>query len=569
MENRRMILIALIGVVTYLLYQAWQDDYGKAMQAAAAAATVQSPGSGSGSAQLGTAAVSPAAAGPRVHVHTDLFDADIALAGGELRRLELSQFPVDKQHPQQKLPLLDDSPDQLLVLQTGIAGADAPLASGQTPFHSAQDQYALADGSSTLDVPLEYTDPAGFSVRKVYRFTRGSYQIGLTEKLANHSGKPLATWPYARWQRTPPPAKTGARARFAGNFAGVGVYEQKEGGGYRYKKLTFKDLDKLAKDPAKPEYQSRQTGGWIAVVQQYFVTAIIPPQDAALQFTGKAIAAATPTVYQAQYLGPAATVADGAEQDYSFGVYAGPEQQDGLAMVAPGFDRTLDYGLLASVAEPLFWALKSFHGLTGNWGWAIILLTVLVRAIFYPLSAAQYRSMAKMRKFGPRIQELRERYADDRERLSKAQMELYKKEGFNPLAGCWPLLIQMPVFFGLYRVLAQSVELREAPFILWMQDLSAADPYYVMPVLYGISMWVQQRLSGQSATMDPMQQRMMNIMPIALTGLFLFFPVGLVLYWLVSNSIGILQQWFITRRLAGEESGRKAEDTAGKDVKTK
>jgi YidC/Oxa1 family membrane protein insertase len=552
MENRRMILIALIGVVTYLLYQAWQEDYGKALQqeqAASAALASANPGS--------TSAV-PAADAGRVHVHTDLFDAQIALAGADLRHLELNAFPTDKQHPQDKLALLDDSAGHLFILQSGIAGKDAPLAGSQSVFHAAQEQYALADGSDTLEVPLDYTDPAGFTVRKLYRFKRGSYQVTVEEKLVNHSGHALDTWPYARWQRNPPPAKTGGAARFASAFAGAGIYEQKEGGGYRYKKLSFKDLD-------KHPYDSKQLGGWIGMQQQYFVAAIFPPADALLEFTAKpveqpaAAGSASTALYQAQYLGPSAAVADGGEKDYAFSVYAGPELQQGLGDIAPGFDRTLNYGLLASVAEPLFWALKSFHGLTGNWGFAIILLTCLVRVIFYPLSAAQYRSMAKMRKFGPRIQELRERYADDRERLNKAQMELYKKEGFNPLAGCWPLLIQMPVFLGLYRVLAQSVELREAPFILWMQDLSAADPYYVMPVLYGISMWVQQRLSGQTATMDPMQQRMMNIMPIALTGLFLFFPVGLVLYWLVSNSIGIVQQTLITRRMASADSVKKEE----------
>jgi YidC/Oxa1 family membrane protein insertase len=560
MENRRMILIALIGVVVYLLYQGWQEDYGRFNQPAPAASAAQGPSAAGGGANVGGAGT-PAAEAGRVHVHTDLFDGDIALAGGELRHLELSQFPAEKQHPQVKLALLDDSAAHVFVLQSGIAGTDAPLSSNQTVFHAAQEQYSLADGTDTLEVPLDYSDAAGFTVHKVYRFTRGSYLVAISEKLANHSGKPLGTWAYARWQRTPPPAKTGGGARFVGNFAGVGVYEQKESGGYRYKKLQFKDLDKAA-------YSSKQTGGWIAMLQQYFVAAIIPPQDAAVELTGKPIGGAQP-LYQAQYLGPAVQVADGAEQDYAFSVYAGPEAQDKLASVAPGLERTLDYGLLASIAEPLFWALKSFHRLTGNWGFAIILLTCLVRLIFYPLSAAQYRSMAKMRKFGPRIAELRERFADDRERLNKAMMELYKKEKFNPLAGCWPLVIQMPVFFGLYRVLAQSVELREAPFILWMQDLSAADPYYVMPVLYGASMWAQQRLSGQTATMDPMQQRMMNVMPIALTGLFLFFPVGLVLYWLVSNSIGILQQWFITKRQNAEPAKKPDDPAPKKELKAK
>lgn len=549
MENRRMILLALIGVIVYLLYEAWQTDYAKPPSPPAqAAAATAAPGGAAGRANTDAAAPAAAGGSTSVHVHTDVVDADIALAGGELRRVELLHYPVEKKHPEQKLALLDDSDGHRFTLQSGIAGSDAPLSSSQTLFHAAQERFELAEGSDTLEVPLEYSDAGGYTVRKVFKFTRGSYQASLTQTLVNHSGHELDTWPYLRWQRTPPPAKTGGGARFANTFAGIGVYEHKpDSDRFVYKQHAFKDLDKQA-------YEVQQTGGWLAVLQQYFVCAIIPPQDAAATFSAKPVAGgpAGAQLYQAQYLGPETKLADGAEHSYEASLYIGPQEQDKLASIAPGFDRTLDYGLLTAVAEPLFLLMRFFHRLAGNWGWAIILLTCTVRLAFYPLSAAQYRSMAKMRKFGPRITELRERYADDRERLNKAMMDLYKKEGFNPLAGCWPLLIQMPVFFGLYQVLAKSVELRQAPFIFWMQDLSAADPWYIMPVLYGASMWVQQQLSGQTATMDPTQQKMMNVMPIALTGLFLFFPVGLVLYWLVSNTIGIAQQWVITKRLQKE-----------------
>ncbi len=250
-------------------------------------------------------------------------------------------------------------------------------------------------------------------------------------------------------------------------------------------------------------------------------------------------------------------MADGAERAFDDKLYIGPVSQGTLESVAPRFELVEDYGILTPVAKPIFWILSQYHRLTGNWGWSIILLTLTVKAAFFKLSEAQYRSTAKMRKFSPRIKELRERFGDDRERLNKAMMELYKKEGFNPLAGCWPLVVQMPVFFALYWVLAQSVELRQAPFILWMQDLSGPDPFKILPVLYGISMWVQQRMSGQSATMDPTQAKMMNIMPIFLTGLFLFFPVGLVLYWLISNMTNILQQWVIARRLEAADAKKE------------
>ncbi len=262
--------------------------------------------------------------------------------------------------------------------------------------------------------------------------------------------------------------------------------------------------------------------------------------------------------YLGQYLGATKPVADGGEATYTTGLYIGPKLQGTLDDVAKGLALTEDYGILTVIAKPLFVVMSFFHGIVGNWGWSIILLTVLVKLLFYPLTAAQYKSMAKMKKFTPRIAELKERYADDREKLSRAMMDLYKKEGFNPLAGCWPILVQMPVFFSLYWVLIESVELRQAPFVLWLQDLSAADPLYITPVLYGASMWLQQRLSGQLSTMDPMQARIMNVMPIAFTGMFLFFPAGLVVYWFVSNVIGIAQQLVITKRIEAADAASRA-----------
>ncbi|WP_029921043.1 membrane protein insertase YidC [Nevskia soli] len=550
MENRRMVLVAFLGLFLFLLYQAWETDYAKPAQ-------TQQSGNASGVAADAAGKASTAAAGAtdvapaagtltqqHVQVQTDLLMVDIALAGGEIRRVELSDYSTDKKHPDQKLALLDDRNGELFTLLSGIAGSEQPLSSNQSSFTSPQAAYKLADGAATLDVPLEYTDASGYSVRKVFHFKRDSYEIGVTQTLVNHSGKELQAASFLRYQRTPPPAEAGPGfMHTAGGFLGIGVYQQDKPGSsdYAYKKKAFKDLDKA-------EYDVKQTGGWIAMLQKYFVVAVIPPPDQAAEFSGKKNPSSQQP-YQAQYTGVLAPVADGTEHSYDSRLYIGPIAQGKMEGVAPGFELTEDYGILKSVAKPLFWVLSQYHKLTGNWGWSIILLTLTVKALFFKLSEAQYRSTAKMKKFSPRIKELRERFGDDRERLNKAMMELYKKEGFNPLAGCWPLLVQMPVFFALYWVLAQSVELRQAPFILWMQDLSGPDQYYILPVLYGISMWVQQRLSGQSATMDPTQAKMMNIMPIFLTGLFLFFPVGLVLYWLVSNLTNILQQWVIARRL--------------------
>jgi YidC/Oxa1 family membrane protein insertase len=561
MENRRMILVALLGLVLFLMYSAWQTDYGKAAATAAPAEAVT--GTTAGGASPGTATAAAGAADApsgapvtqqHLRVQTDRVVADIALAGGELRRLELSGYAVDIKHPEQTLALLDDRNGNRVTLQSGLGSDGAAFSSSQTSFTSPQAEYKLADGADSLDVPMEYADPSGYTVRKVFHFKRDSYEVGLTQTLVNKTGHELKAYAYERFLSTPPPPDNSPGfMRTAGTFFGVGMYAQKEAGGsYSYKKTAYKDLDKQALDV-------KQAGGWVLMLQHYFVKAIVPPQDQGVSLSAKKNTDGTYNgLYQAQAVGEAQAVADGAERAFDARLYIGPILQSAaLEAVAPRFELVEDYGILSPVAKPLFWVLTQYHKLTGNWGFAIILLTLTVKLAFFKLSEAQYRSTAKMKKFGPRIQELRERFGDDRERLNKAMMDLYKKENFNPLAGCWPLVVQMPVFFALYWVLAQSVELRQAPFVLWMKDLSGPDPFYILPVLYGISMWAQQRISGQSATMDPTQQKVMNIMPIFLTGLFLFFPVGLVLYWLVSNLINIAQQTFIAGRLEREEQRKK------------
>jgi YidC/Oxa1 family membrane protein insertase len=557
MENRRFFLIALIGVVLFFTYQAWQQDYGPQAQPAAAVETtpvptvadvdvpVATPG------QVPTATTTPdasptAATASRIVVDTDLFTAEISTEGGELRRLALNNYSVTKKNPDEKFALLDDRNGRYFVLQSGLAGTQAQLITHKTHYNATQTEYRLAEGQDQLDVVLTYTDASGYSARKIYRFTRGSYEIELIHELDNGSAADIVASPYARLVRTD--YKAGGEPRFANTFTGVGFYEQKEGGdGYRYKKTK---LDKLTKDA----YDARQTGGWIAMLQHYFVAAILPPADETASYTAKP---AQGQAYMAQYVGQTQTIAAGSQASFVTPLYLGPKLQDGLDDIAPGFELTLDYGILTPISEPLFWLLSHLHGWTGNWGFAIILLTLLVKGAMYKLSEAQYRSMAKMKKFAPKIQELKERYGDDRERMQKAMMELYKKEGFNPLAGCWPLLVQFPVFIALYWVLLESVELRQASFIFWLNDLTSPDPYYVLPVLFGVSMFIQQKLSGQQVA-DPTQQKIMQLMPIMLTAFFTFFQSGLVLYWFVSNLVGIAQQWIITRRMERAETVKAA-----------
>lgn len=559
MENRRFFLFALIGVLLFFIYQAWEEDYAAAPSPADVTQQVQTPSLDDTAdvpavptAQRAADASAPepdavqaAAVATTIRVDTDVLHAEINTQGGELRRLELKHYAVTKDNPE-RFALLDDRGGRYFVLQSGLAGTDAPLATHQTLYTAEQMDYRLSDGDDQLDVTLLYTAADGSIARKTYRFKRNSYEIELIHEYDNAGSVDIVASPYARLVRTN--YKAGGEPKFASTFTGVGFYEQKEDAdGYRFEKTKLDDLD-------EDRFENRQTGGWIAMLQHYFVAAILPPADETATFAARP---ARGDGYMAQYVGATQTIASGSQASFVTPLYIGPKLQDRVDDVAPGFELTLDYGILTPISEPLFWLLSHLHGWTGNWGVAIILLTLLVKGAMYKLSEAQYRSMAKMKKFAPKIQDLKERYGDDRERMQKAMMELYKKEGFNPLAGCWPLLVQFPVFIALYWVLLESVELRQASFAFWINDLTSPDPFYVLPVLFGISMFAQQKLSGQQVA-DPTQQKIMNIMPVALAAFFTFFQSGLVLYWFVSNLVGITQQWIITRRLDRQETDKAA-----------
>jgi YidC/Oxa1 family membrane protein insertase len=553
MENRRFILIALLGAVLFFIYQAWIKDFAPAPVAPAATAatpvTDEAPTAATAKSMAtstGEVPVSAVASSARVHVQTDVLAADISLTGGELRRVELLGYPVAKDQPNNNYALLNDRDNSWFILQSGLATPQQPLSGPQTQFTSAQTAYQLAAGADSLDVSMDFVAADGSTLRKVYRFKRGSYDIELLQNVKNTGGAEIAVSPYVRLWRTPP-ADAGKSHMGVSTFTGMAFYEQKAGStSYRFRKLKF---DEVAKEPL----QAKQQAGWLAMVEHYFIAAVIPPAGETNTFSAKPSASQG---YLAQYVGTAAKVAPQGEHSFSTQIYVGPLLQKKLELIAPGFELAVDYGILTPIAQPLFWLLEKFHSFTGNWGVAIILLTLSVKGLMFKLSEAQYRSMAKMKKFAPRIQEIKDRYGDDRERMSKEMMGLYKKEGFNPLAGCWPLVVQFPVFIALYWVLLQSVELRQAPFMLWVNDLSAADPYFVLPVLFGISMFVQQKISGQQVA-DPMQQKVMQVMPIMMTAFFAFFPAGLVLYWFFSNLTGITQQWYITRKLDKEGLGRK------------
>lgn len=570
MDNTRFALLCALGVVLFFMYQAWQADYGQTPRAPAPAdqaPTMQEPLNAdlpiiepaskpradpepAPGALASEGAVVPG--GEQIHVVTDKLAVAIDLRGGDLRRVALLGVPVSAQRPKSDLALLSDTPPNFFIAQSGLISPQRSAPDHGAPYRAEKTEYRLAEGQEKLAVPLTWQAPDGREVTKIYTFYRDSYRVDLHYEVVNQSASPWTVSPYLRFWRTP--YQHSEDAPFTSSFMGVGWYQADPAEDeYHYEKRALEDL---AEEPLVVE----QRGGWLAMAQHYFVGAVIPPPGSTVSYFAKPkpVAGSVAPGYGAGYVGAATDVAAGASASIGAILYLGPKLQDRLDSVAPGLELTVDYGFITFIARPLYWVLEKLHDLVGNWGWAIVLLTVIIKLVFYKLSETQYRAMARMRKFAPRLQQLKEQYGDDRGKLQEKMMDLYKKEGFNPLGGCWPLLVQMPVFIALYWVLQASVELRFADWILWINDLSAPDPYYILPLLFGITMFAQQHLSASSMTMDPMQQRMMQIMPVAMAVFFAFFPAGLVLYWLTNNLLSIGQQWYIYRKLDAEGLSHRA-----------
>ena len=553
MSNLRPVLFIALAFCAFLLWTEWNKDYGTpavpaaapsdtpASAAASAAADAADVPSASAAAAATPAAI-PAANVPDEHgdsvvVETDVLRLVFDTRGATLREAELKHYPVAPKSPD-RVRLLHDDPSGLFVAQSGLVASVGSAPDHRATFTSAAGSYVLADGSDTLDVPFTWTDGAGVTVTKTYRLRRGDYTIVVDDQVRNDGGTEWRGAAYRQLQRTPPVVAT--KWSFtnpeAYSFVGVAWYSPEE----RFEKLKF---DKFAAEPLTRTI----TGGWAAVLQHYFFAAWIPPADEAGAYQTQIVAGTTPR-YLIREVAPSRSVTPGQATTFASRLYVGPKLQGSLDSIAPGLEATIDYGLVTTISKPLFALLKFLHGLVGNWGWAIVLITILVKLALYPLSEAQYRSMAKMRKMQPRMQALKERYGDDRQKLNQAMMELYQKEKINPMGGCLPILVQMPIFIALYWVLLESVELRQAPWILWIDNLSAKDPYFVLPVLNGIAMFLGQKLSPATG-MDPMQQKMMQMMPIVFSVMFAFFPAGLVLYWTVNGTLSLLQQYVITRRI--------------------
>jgi YidC/Oxa1 family membrane protein insertase len=540
MDSRRLILIFALFAMIYMLWMAWVREH--PLETPAPAPTPSGAPASAPAADVPAAPAGPSQAaaqpepeqipsGERIHVETDLMRVEIDTQGGDIRRLYLLSYPVSSDTPDQPYELLTDSGDEVFAPQTGLIGRERTLPNHRTLYQATKTSYRLADGEDSVSVPLQWTAPDGTRYTKTYTFLRNRYVIDVSFTVDNSGGSPWNGYLYAQFQRSHvAPHRTMFMA--PASYVGGAIYTPDE----KFKKYSFDDM-------AKTDVHRDFTDGWVAMLQHYFVGAWLPSPNGHYQaYSRKTENGRYNFGYKTTQ---ALELAPGQQGSLDTRLYVGPKAHARLsASKVDGLVLTVDYGWLTPISAPLFWVLKTIHHWVGNWGWAIILLTVLIKLAFYPLSAASYKSMAKMRKVTPRMQSLKERYADDKQKLQQAMMELYKEEKINPMGGCLPMVIQIPVFIALYWVLLESVELRQAPFALWIHDLSSPDPYFVLPILMGVSMVVQQLLSPTA--LDPMQKKLMMALPVVFTGFFLFFPAGLVLYWLVNNVLSITQQWRIT-----------------------
>jgi len=565
MDVQRAILLFALAFVLIILYQRWLEyqmpDTPPAQQAASTQGqdatpedipdTPDAPEAPGGSTTGAATPATPDAdagteeeGGPNVIVTTDVYEARIDPNGGGIERLALLKHPVSVNKPDEPFLLMKqratDKGDDIFVTQSGLIGKDRPLPNHKTRYSVAADEYRLEPGQDELAVDLEWTAPDGVRYIKRFTFYRDSYDISVDYRVENGSDTPWSGFIYGQFQRTHVPQSRGFILGAAPTYPGGAIYSPSE----KFEKIDFDDM---RDDPLKRQV----TGGWVAMLQHYFVGAWFPREhDTAYSFYSRAHENPSNDRFNLglNSLAPV-NIAPGESGSLGLDLYAGPKEQDRLEHKPEGFDLTVDYGWLTPVSAPLFWILDKIHSFTGNWGWSIILLTCLIKAVFYPLSATSYKSMAKMKKLQPRLQTLKERYGDDKAKMNQAMMEIYKKEKVNPLGGCLPILIQIPVFIALYWVLLESVELRQAPWELWIKDLSVRDPYYVLPILMGGSMVLQQLLNP--SPLDPMQKRIMMALPVVFTFRFLYFPAGLVLYWLVNNVLSIAQQWYINKHVVG------------------
>ncbi|KRB94222.1 membrane protein insertase YidC [Noviherbaspirillum sp. Root189] len=550
MDIQRTVLWVVFSLSLLLLWDNWMRHNGKpSMFFPGLTQEVAKPAAGNAPAvkgdvpQASTPATPGAAAVPAgaaaakseiVTITTDVVKVDIDTMGGEIKRLELLKHK-DAVDPTKNMLLFDPGSKHTYLGQTGLIGGDFP--NHKSAFIAKPGPRTLDNGNQ-VQLVLE-SEQSGVKLIKTYTFTRGNYTIGVKHDIVNNSGAPINPSLYLQLVRDG--NKMENESHFYSTFTGPVVYTDAN----KYQKMTFEDIEE-----GKAKHATKADDGWVALVQHYFVTAIVPPEKVSREIYTKKIGN---NLYATGTILPVGAVAPGAATSLESRLYSGPQETENLEKLAPGLDLVKDYGWLTIIAKPIFWLMTQIHKILGNWGWTIIALTVLIKLAFFPLSAASYRSMAKMKTVTPKMQSIRERFKSDPAKMNQAMMELYRTEKINPLGGCLPIVVQIPVFIALYWVLLASVEMRNAPWLGWIHDLAAPDPFYILPVLMAVSMFIQTKLNPTPP--DPIQAKVMMFMPIVFSVMFFFFPAGLVLYWVVNNVLSIAQQWVITKKI---EAGKPA-----------
>ena len=556
MNMQRNILIAALLVITYLMVLQWNTDFMQqdlppvaetsvapinnsdlptetAPLANGDSSDVPQPIDANGEPTVGAGDMPAKQNDNLIQVATDTLNVTINPIGGDIVSLSLPKYPARKDRPDLPFQLLEQSSNRLYVAQSGLTGRQGPDSSkGRAQYSSEQSSYSLSDDQSTLVVDLK-TSNAGVNFIKRYTFTRDTYLVEVDYLIDNQSSEAWSGSAFGQLKRDDAGDPSSSTATGMATFLGAAYWSADSS----YSKMKMGDLD-------DEKLNEKVNGGWIAWLQHYFVSAWVP--DADTQHTFSTLKDSQGN-YIVRFTSPSVSVAPGEQTTITSQFYAGPKIQDDLKAISPGLDLTIDYGFLWWIAQPLFVVLSFIHSFVGNWGWSIILLTCLIKLIFFPLSATSYRSMANMRRVAPKLQALREQHGDDRQKMSQGMMELYKKEKINPLGGCLPILVQMPVFISLYWVLMESVEIRQAEWLGWITDLSLKDPFFILPIIMGTTMFLQQQLNPTPP--DPMQAKVMKMLPIVFTFFFLWFPAGLVLYWVVNNCLSIAQQWYIPRQI--------------------
>lgn len=543
LDYLRIGLYILLALVCYSLYQAWQSEHpalpaqppaieqALAKQESTIPSVTTSAKTSASTAQPQEAkTAAPIPADRKVHVKTDVFDLEIDSLGGDLIQLKLLNYP-ERLHSSQPFLLLNHAAETRYLAQSGLLSAAGPdNTQGRALYKPEKLDYTLEEGQKDLIVKL-FWQKEGLQVTKTFTFHRGDYEFDVAYQISNESGKTWSGNLYNQLLRTDSPPPNGQGFSNLTTYFGAAISSPEK----TFQKITFKEM-------REKNLSQTITGGWAAMVQHYFVTAWIPDKVTAADYYSKLNPEG---LYTLGMIGSQISVAPHEKKMVQTKLYSGPALADRLEKAAPGLQLTIDYGFFWFISVAIFWLMQKIHDFVGNWGWSIIITTLIIKLLFYKLSAKSYRSMSMLKKIQPRMERLKEMYGNDRQKMTQATLELYRQEKVNPMGGCLPILIQIPVFIALYWVLVESVQLRQAPFMFWIHDLTAKDPYYILPILVGLSMFLQQRLSPPPP--DPTQAKVMMFMPVIFTALFINFPAGLMLYWFVNNTLSFLQQWYIMR----------------------